>query len=82
MRRGPARSGKRWGESSSVSIFPQADALSTISKTFIEQLNPEHPIYLCLLSEAARAIIGSVHPETVPRARFAARRRIPRNGSC
>lgn len=46
--------------------FPQADALSTISKTFIEQLNPEHPIYLCLLSEAARETIGTVHPETVP----------------
>jgi arginine N-succinyltransferase len=46
--------------------FPQADAMSTISKTFIEQLNPEYPIYLPLLSDDARAIIGRVHPETEP----------------
>lgn len=46
--------------------FPQADALSTISKTFIEQLNPEYPIYLALLSEAACQTIGRVHPETEP----------------
>jgi arginine N-succinyltransferase len=46
--------------------FPQADALSTISKTFIEQLNPEYPIYLPLLSDEARETIGRVHPETEP----------------
>lgn len=46
--------------------FPQADALSTISKTFIEQLNPEYPIYFPLLPEDARATIGLVHPETEP----------------
>lgn len=46
--------------------FPQADALSTISKTFIEQLNPEYPIYLPLLSDEARQTIGRVHPETEP----------------
>ena len=46
--------------------FPLADAMSTISKTFIEQLNPEYPIYLPLLSAEARATIGSVHPETEP----------------
>ncbi|XZE53488.1 arginine N-succinyltransferase [Planctomycetaceae bacterium SH139] len=46
--------------------FPLADAMSTISKTFIEQLNPEYPIYLPLLSEAARDTIGRVHPETEP----------------
>lgn len=46
--------------------FPAADALSTISKTFIEQLNPEYPIYLNLLSEDACRTIGCVHPETEP----------------
>lgn len=46
--------------------FPQADAISTISKTFIEQLNPEYPIYLPLLSDEARETIGRVHPETEP----------------
>lgn len=46
--------------------FPQADAISTISKTFIEQLNPEYPIYLPLLAEDARKTIGRVHPETEP----------------
>lgn len=46
--------------------FPQADALSTISKTFIEQLNPEHPIYLALLPDDACQSIGHVHPETEP----------------
>ncbi len=46
--------------------FPQADALSTISKTFIEQLNPEYPIYLALLSDEAKQTIGRVHPETEP----------------
>ncbi|WP_235934736.1 arginine N-succinyltransferase [Candidatus Laterigemmans baculatus] len=46
--------------------FPVADALSTLSKAFIEQLNPEFPIYLTLLPEAARATIGRVHPETEP----------------
>jgi arginine N-succinyltransferase len=46
--------------------FPQADAMSTISKTFIEQLNPEYPIYLPLLPDEARETIGRVHPETEP----------------
>lgn len=46
--------------------FPVADALSTLSKAFIEQLNPEFPIYLSLLSEEAQATLGRVHPETEP----------------
>jgi arginine N-succinyltransferase len=46
--------------------YPQADSLSTVSKTFIEDLMPQHPIYLCLLPEAARAVIGQVHDQTLP----------------
>ena len=46
--------------------FPQADSLSTIDKRFIEDLMPKHPIYVCLLSAEARAVIGQVHPDTRP----------------
>lgn len=46
--------------------FPQADSLSTINKRFIEDLMPRHPIYTNLLPESARAILGQVHPQTVP----------------
>jgi arginine N-succinyltransferase len=46
--------------------FPQADSLSTISKSFIEDLMPEHPIYEDLLSDEHRAVIAKVHPQTEP----------------
>ena len=46
--------------------FPQADRLSTISKRFIEDLMPRHPIYTCLLSREVRAIMGQVHENTKP----------------
>lgn len=46
--------------------FPQADRLSTISKRFIEDMMPHHPIYTCLLSDETRAVIGQVHPNTKP----------------
>lgn len=46
--------------------FPQADSLSTMSKTFIEELMPTHPIYTCLLPESARRVMGGLHPQTVP----------------
>ncbi len=46
--------------------FPQADSLSTISKTFIEELMPAFPIYTCLLPESAREVIGGIHPHTRP----------------
>lgn len=46
--------------------FPQADRLSTISKRFIEDLMPRHPIYMCLLSDDVRSVIGQVHPNTRP----------------
>ncbi len=46
--------------------FPQADSLSTINKRFIEDLMPKYPIYTSLLPESSRAILGEVHPQTVP----------------
>lgn len=46
--------------------FPVADALSTISKTFIEELMPQYPIFLDLMPDSARDVIGQVHRETEP----------------
>ncbi len=46
--------------------FAVADAMSTVSKQFIEEMMPHHPIYLDLLSEEIRKGIGQVHQETAP----------------
>ncbi len=46
--------------------FPQADSLSTISKSFIEELMPAYPIYVCMLPESAREVMGGIHPQTLP----------------
>ncbi len=46
--------------------FATADAMSTVSKEFIEALMPEHPIYLDLLPQSVRDSIGKVHEETKP----------------
>lgn len=46
--------------------FTVADALSTVSKKFIEDLMPQHPIYLDLLHDEAREAIGEVHQQTQP----------------
>ncbi|QDS89321.1 Arginine N-succinyltransferase subunit beta [Rosistilla ulvae] len=46
--------------------FPVADALSTVSKKFIDDLMPQHPIYLDLLPEEVREVIGQVHEQTQP----------------
>ncbi len=46
--------------------FPVADALSTVSKPFIEELMPPFPIPLELLPPSAREVIGRVHTETEP----------------
>lgn len=49
------------------SDYYAADVLSGIGeKDFIEALMPEHPIYVNLLPESARTIIGQVHPQTEP----------------
>ncbi len=46
--------------------FPVADALSTVSKSFIEDLMPQYPLYVDLMPPSARGVIGRVHPETEP----------------
>lgn len=46
--------------------FATVDAMSTISKQFIEEMMPKHPIYLDLLARDARRGIGHVHEESAP----------------
>lgn len=47
--------------------FGQADYLTGVgNKAFIAELMPKFPLYTCFLSEAARAVIGQVHPDTEP----------------
>ncbi len=47
--------------------FSDADALSSEGKNqFIAELMPKYPIYLPLLPESARKVIGKVHPDTKP----------------
>ena len=36
------------------------------NKAFIAELMPPHPIYTVLLQEAAREVMGKVHPQTAP----------------
>ena len=51
--------------------FPEADRLSaTGNRAFIGDLMPRHPIYVPLLPESARAVIGEVHPSTLPARRL------------
>ena len=46
--------------------FATVDTMSTVSKQFIEEMMPQHPIYLDLLSQQVRDGIGKVHDETQP----------------
>ena len=47
--------------------FAAADHLTGLgNKTFIAELMPKFPLPTCLLPEAARAVIGRVHPNTEP----------------
>ncbi|TBU93957.1 arginine N-succinyltransferase [Phytopseudomonas dryadis] len=47
--------------------FSQADYLTGVgNKAFIAELMPKFPLYTCFLSEAARSVIGRVHPDTEP----------------
>ncbi|WP_017937732.1 arginine N-succinyltransferase [Zestomonas thermotolerans] len=47
--------------------FSQADYLTGVgNKSFIAELMPKFPLYTCFLSEAARNVIGRVHPDTEP----------------
>ena len=45
--------------------FRHADHLSGLgNKSFIAELMPRQPLYTCLLTEQARAVIGKAHPNT------------------
>ncbi|MBU2873788.1 arginine N-succinyltransferase [Marinobacter salexigens] len=47
--------------------FTQADVLSGLgNKSFIAELMPKYPIYLPMLPDSARAVIGRVHGNTAP----------------
>jgi len=47
--------------------FDEADRMTgSTDKQFILDLAPRHPIYIDLLPEPARAVIGKVHPQGVP----------------
>lgn len=46
--------------------FAVVDAMSTVSKQFIEEMMPMHPIYLDLLPSEICDGIGKVHEETIP----------------
>ena len=47
--------------------FDEADMMTgSTDKQFILDLAPRHPIYVELLPEPARAVIGKVHPQGVP----------------
>lgn len=50
--------------------FPKADYLSMVNKRFIADLMPKHPLYIPLLPEAARRVIGDVHAHTRPALRM------------
>ncbi len=50
--------------------YADADARSNRDKRFIAELMPTHPIYVPLLPDPARAVIGQVHPHTVPAQRL------------
>ncbi|MVV49187.1 arginine N-succinyltransferase [Pseudomonas sp. PB120] len=47
--------------------FSHADHLSGLgSKSFIAELMPRQPLYTCLLTEQAQAVIGKAHPNVEP----------------
>ena len=46
--------------------FPKAEMATTVSKDFIADLMPVHPIYVALLPESAQQAIGCVHEQTEP----------------
>lgn len=45
--------------------FKQADYLSVVNKKFIAELMPDHPIYISMLPEGARSVIGQPHEQSV-----------------
>jgi arginine N-succinyltransferase len=55
--------------------FPKADLLRKEQLSCIEELFPQHPIYVDLLAKEVQNIIGVTHPET-----FAARKLLEKQG--
>lgn len=60
--------------------FAVADTQSTVCKQFIEELMPQHPIYLDLLPSVVRDGISQVHPETQPALAMLLRQGFQRTG--
>ncbi|MDX1597785.1 MAG: arginine N-succinyltransferase [Marinobacter sp.] len=51
--------------------FSEADMLSGLgNKSFIAELMPKYPIYVPMLPDAARAVVGRVHDNTAPALRM------------
>ncbi len=51
--------------------FKEADEFNSMhGNQFIADLMPKHPIYIAMLSEAAKAVIGQPHPTGVPAMRM------------
>ncbi|MCJ8332033.1 MAG: arginine N-succinyltransferase [Lentisphaeria bacterium] len=50
--------------------FAEADYLSMVDKSFIADMMPKQPIYICTLPEDAQAVIGRVHSKTIPAMRI------------
>ena len=51
--------------------FDRADELTALgSKQFIAELMPSNPVYVNLLSDEAKAVLGQVHKNTVPARRL------------
>ncbi|WP_203143123.1 arginine N-succinyltransferase [Marinobacter mangrovi] len=63
--------------------FSEADFLSGMgNKSFIAELMPKYPIYVPLLPEPARAVIGEVHDNTKPALRMLQAEGFNFNGLC
>ncbi|MEQ9462010.1 MAG: arginine N-succinyltransferase [Phycisphaeraceae bacterium] len=50
--------------------YTTADFRSAYDKQFIAELMPRHPVYLNLLPESARDVVGQVHEDTLPALRL------------
>ena len=46
--------------------YPKAETMTSLSKKFIADLMPRHPIYIPLLPQDAQDVIGLVHKNTEP----------------
>merc|ERR1712023_253073 len=68
---GPSASHRGLGTKFFDMEFSEADMLSGLgNKSFIAELMPKYPIYLSMLPDSARAVIGRVHDNTAPALRM------------